>query len=264
MIENEQGRRRNDVLGAIEQLGSGLDGLSPSEREGRRDSGRRVFALWNFAKRGAENLEGAELVGEELLALGKYYAGKHFDIQKISEEYEKYPDKSVDELEPGNEADVYLLSEKENRNVVKITQWNAFSFKRNLNQTPIEFLINKTILHNSIFPSTFYKLAGACYREDKYGENQFNFVFEQQYVEQLLDEKGDPVKATFEEIQEDMEKRGFRLKPKSQTTYISNHLRVSDLHLGNVLKGKDGALYYIDPVIRLLNREGYQKLSKKF
>jgi len=258
MSKNKQDERYKRIVG---ELDSGFDGVSSSEGERWSDSDGKILALRNIIERGTENLEGAELVRKELSNLDRHYSENYFDIQEVWKEYKENPEKDIEKLESGNEADVYILSHKDISHVVKIVQWNAFSYKRNLNQTPVEFLINKTILHNKIFPSTSYKLIGACYRKDKYDENQFNFVFEQKYAEQLLDTDRNVIKATFKEIQEDMERRGFRLKPKSETTYISGHYMVSDLHLGNVLKGKDDKLYYIDPVIRLLNREEYSMLK---
>ena len=262
--DSERQKKVEEHRQIIRDLDKGFDRIPLEEREGGYISDGQVFSLWNFCERSTENLEGTELVKEELTALNKYYDGKFFDIQIIQEEYKKDLDKDFEPLESGQEANVYFLSEtgKNYCHVIKTTQWNAFSFRGKVNKTPLEFLINKTILHNRIFPGTSYKLLGACYRKDKDGENQFNFVFIQQYVEQLLDDNGEPIKATFEEIKEDMEKRGFReINP---TTYVSDALRVSDLHIGNVLKGSDGRLYYIDPIIRLLNREYYKILQNIF
>ena len=259
-LDNEQNRRD------IEQTGSRSDGISSSERNKRQEGSGRNVSLWDFIERGTENLEGAELVRKELSGLDKYFKDNHFDIKKIKEEYKKDPDKDFEQLESGNEADVYALAEKNYRHINKLVQWNAFSnFRRNLNQTPLEFLINKTTLYNYYFPENANNLIGATYRKDKDGENQFNFVFDQQYIEQLLDTDGEPIKATFEEIQNDMEKRGFKVNPKSPTSYTNEDgsAIISDLHLGNVLNGKNGYLYYIDVNIRLKNRELYKDLKEQ-
>lgn len=264
----EFGKDRNEGRSAEDtgRTGSGSDGLSLAERKGRNDSGGKILSLRDFRGRGTENLEGAELVREELFGLNRFFEGNHYDIQAVRREYEKDPDRDFKELQPGNEADVYFLSEKDNIHVIKLVQWNAFSWRKGLNQTPLEFLVNKTTLHNYYFPATANKLVGATYRKDKDGENQFNFVFDQKYVEQLLDADGEPIKATFMEIREDMEKRGFTANPKNETSYITKDggAMISDLHLGNVLKGTDGKLYYIDVNIRLSNRELYKELKKQF
>ena len=239
-----------------EELGRGFDGISSQEMQRRSNSSRKVLSLCNILRRSSKDFGSTELVAQQLLALEKYFCGNYFDIQGIWQKYKNLSGKNIEKLVSGNEADVYILAEKDYRHVVKIAQWNAFSFRRDINQTPLEFLINKTVLHNTVFPDTFYKLAGACYNR-----NEFSFVFDQQYVNQLLDTSGSIVKADFDEIRTNMELRGFRLKHKSLTTYISEDYFVSDLHSGNVLKGADNELYYIDPVVRLnkFNRD-YESL----
>jgi hypothetical protein len=252
MCEEEinQTNLKNKEHGGIrknsDDIKSGFNGVLPQETERRNNSGREVLALWNTLRRSSENLEGTELITKQLLTLNNLFSNNYFDIQKVWQDYKDNPHKNIDKLVSGNESDVYILAEDNYRHVIKITQWNAFSFRRGINQTPLDFFINKTILHNTIFPDTFYKFVGVCYNR-----NEFSFVFDQQYINQLLDTSGNIVKTDFDEIREDMESNGFSLKRKSLTTYISDCYIVSDLHTGNVLRGADNKLYYIDPVVRL-------------
>jgi hypothetical protein len=103
------------------------------------------------------------------------------------------------------------------------------------------------MVHNTLFPAIFYQLTGFCHRFD-----EFCFVLEQPYIPPFFNDLKKVVGATEEEVLEDMtEKRGFRKEGKSQIRYVSDNYVVSDLHLGNVLKGADGELYYIDPSVRL-------------
>ena len=143
----------------------------------------------------------------------------------------------LDDDKKGVEADVYLWNDSGNHKVIKVTKWWV------RHQTPLEFVENKILAHNIIFFEIPYKLVGL-----RYERGEFLFILEQDYVSSMED-----VYSNQQEIDEDMEKRGFE---KCGSAYCSEKYIISDLNSKNVLKGFDNELYYIDPVI-------YPKISHK-
>ena len=129
------------------------------------------------------------------------------------------------------EADVYLWNDNGEYKVIKVTKWWVRQ------QTPLEFIENKILSHNVLFPETYYKLAGI-----RYEQGEFLFFLEQPYVKCIED-----VYSTEKEIDDDMKKRGF--EKTGNGAYSSSLYVISDLNSKNVLKGLDNELYYIDPVI---------------
>ena len=136
----------------------------------------------------------------------------------------------LDDDKKGVEADVYLWNDDGEYKVIKITKWWV------RHQTPLEFVEDKIIAHNIIFPQTAYWLIGI-----QYDRGEFLFVLKQFYVKSM---KG--IKVTQQEIDGDMKKRGF---DKDGVAYYSDNYIISDLNSKNVLKGVDNELYYIDPII---------------
>ena len=136
----------------------------------------------------------------------------------------------LDDEMKGVEGDVYLWNDNKEYKVIKVLKWWV------RHQTPLDFVENKIIVHNAIFPQTAYKLIGI-----RYDRGEFLFVLEQSYVRSM---KG--VKVSRLEIDEDMSMRGF---VKCSSSYSSENYIISDLNSKNVLKGVDNELYYIDPVI---------------
>ena len=120
--EKDEQRRRN-----IGQIESKPDTVSLAEERGSEENNRKERLYETLYGRNTENLEGAELVREELNSLNEYYDENYYDIHKLWKEYKKDPNKDIITLKPGNEADVYALREKDKTNVVKLTQWNAFT-----------------------------------------------------------------------------------------------------------------------------------------
>jgi len=76
----------------------------------------------------------------------------------------------LDDDKKGVEADVYLLDDYGKYKVIKVTKWWV------RHQSPLEFVENKIILHNELFPQTAYKLIGLLY-----DQGDFLFILEQDY-----------------------------------------------------------------------------------
>ena len=104
------------------------------------------------------------------------------------------------------------------------------------NYTPMGFIDNRISIHNGLFPETKYELVGATKTY-----KGFAFVLEQPYIEGIQLTEG--------EIETFMESIGF---PNHAGIYHWNNIIiVGDMHTKNVLKGKDGTVFVIDPVPRL-------------
>ena len=172
------------------------------------------------SERTADNVRSQ--LNELLLYLGR--AG-NWDISR----YRNISPLLDDEMK-GAEGDVYLWNDDGEYKVIKVLNWWV------RHQTPLDFVENKIIVHNAIFPQTAYWLIGI-----RYDRGEFLFALEQLYVRSM---KG--IKVTQKEIKEDMEKRGFK---KCGSAYSSENYLISDLNSKNVLKGIDNELYYIDPII---------------
>ena len=226
----------------------GFVGLSSQENVGRDRGGEKFREISNILGRSSAGLKDTERIVERQLEILENHAQREgfYDIDKVWNDYSSTEGKGIIMLEPGTEADVFLLCDNDEKKVVKIVKWNTFSFRRR-NRTPLEFLFNKIVVHNALFPGVFYKLIGYCHRFD-----EFCFVFEQPYIPPFFDESNRVIGSTEKEIEDNITlKRGFRKEGKSQIRYVSDNYIVSDLHVGNVLKGPDGELYYIDASVRL-------------
>ena len=243
-------------------LDDGFIGLSSQEEIGRNLGGEKFREISNLLRRSSESIKDTErIVERQLEVLEKHVKNTdYFDIEEVWNDYETTKEKGIIRLEPGTEADVFLLSNNDEKKIVKIVKWNTFTFRKR-NRTPLEFLINKIVIHNTLFPGTFYMLIGYCHRFD-----EFCFVLEQPYIPPFFNDLKSIIGSTVQEIEEDMTgKRGFRKEGKTITRYVSDDYIVSDLHLGNVLKGADGELYYIDPSARLNeNNRSYKNILKNF
>jgi hypothetical protein len=244
------------------EFDDGFIELSSQEEIGRNLGGEKFREISNILGRSGEGIEDTErIIERQLEVLEKHVKNTdYFDIEKVWNNYETANGKGIIRLEPGTEADVFLLSNNDEKKVIKIVKWNTFTFRKR-NRTPLEFLINKIVIHNTLFPGTFYVLIGYCHRFD-----EFCFVLEQPYIPPLFNDLKSVTSSTEQEIEEDMiEKRGFRKEGKTIIRYTSDDYIVSDLHLGNVLKGADGELYYIDPSARLNeNNRSYKNILKNF
>jgi hypothetical protein len=109
-------------------------------------------------------------------------------------------------------------------------------------------LFKRIDLHNSLFPDTEYTLKG--FSEDKDGN--LSAVYEQP----LITKSDEPVK--YSEMREKLEKMGFEPSTSRDFDYLDagvhfdnkkTGVRIADLTDGNVIKGTDGEIHFIDPFI---------------
>ena len=227
-------------------------GISYRERTGKDLSGEKfciLIDLFEGSSKEVRDIEQKKRVVKEQIEVLEEFAMKYglFFIDLIYKEYKSTKGKDIERLRSGNESDVYVLSDNGRKKIIKIVNWEALL----INNTPFEFLVNKIILHNTLFPSTFYKFIGLQYQL-----GNFYFVLEQSYIELLSDFNGSIVETTLDEVDKDMERYGFE---KADDTYVSNDYIISDLvkiekgkrelRIDNVIKGEDCNLYYIDPIV---------------
>ncbi len=108
-------------------------------------------------------------------------------------------------------------------------------------------LLDKIIIHNTLFPATAYKVLGfGNYRDDT-----FQVVLEQPLIKAAE-------QITAEETDSFMEKLGFVPTEEiynEQKTYTNGDVTVKDLHAGNILKDVNGVINVIDPIVYLEGRE---------
>ena len=231
-----------------------VDGISYRERTGKDLSGEKFCQFIDLFKRSSKevrDIEQKKRVVKEQVEILENYAMEYglFFIENIYEEYKSEKGKDIEKLKSGNESDVYVLNDNGKKKIIKIVNWEALL----INNTPFEFLVNKIILHNTLFPSTCYKFIGL-----QYHFGNFYFVLEQSYIEVFSDYKGNIVEATLDEVDKDIERYGFT---KVDDAYVSSDYIISDLvniekgkrelRIDNVIKGEDCNLYYIDPIVGL-------------
>jgi len=182
-----------------------VDGLSYRERTGKVLGGEKfriLIDLFEGSSKEVRDIEQKKRVVKEQIEVLEEYAMKYglFFIDLIYKEYKSTKGKDIERLRSGNESDVYVLSDNGRKKIIKIVNWEALL----INNTPFEFLVNKIILHNTLFPSTFYKFIGLQYQL-----GNFYFVLEQSYIELLSDFNGSIVEATLDEVDKDMERYSF-------------------------------------------------------
>jgi hypothetical protein len=222
-------------------------GLHKQELQGIERGGKRVRQILNLFQRSQGN---SRLSEQEQLDTFDKYVGDGLSLQTYFEKY-----KNVEWLKSGWESGVYLLEDKNGiKKVIKETFWQVFPFKSE-NQL-VEFVVNKIVLQNTIFPETFYNLIGftVCGIKKK-KRKPIQFLLKQPYIEPLK-EDNTIIEVTLEELDENMLKRGFK---REGHVYISDDYIISDLirpnteivKTDNVIIGKDERFYYIDPVIKL-------------
>ena len=222
--------RANPKPTQMDDVGNGLDRLS-LQKERRANvvdkETLKVAGILRGSKGDSQRTANNVVIKAQLNEL-LFYLGREGNW-KISK-YGNNVKPLLDDDKKGVEADVYLWNDDGEYKVIKVSKWWV------RHQTPLEFVENKIIAHNIIFPQTAYWLIGI-----QYDRGDFLFVLEQSYVRSM---KG--VKVTQQEIDEDMKKRGF---DKDGSAYYSDNYIISDLNSKNVLKGVDNELYYIDPII---------------
>ena len=155
---------------------------------------------------------------------------------RIAESYakEKGTWKTLDEVTDlgdigpsGNENDTYISPDGD---IFKVN--NLINSHGSVSE-----FVEKTRLHNQLFPETSYELVGFTGRE---GKSVYPIV-KQRYVPNSMN-------ATVDEIDNYMESLGF--EKTGDYTYSNGVYEVSDLRPRNVLKDADGDIYVIDSEIR--------------
>jgi hypothetical protein len=126
----------------------------------------------------------------------------------------------------GNENDIYTRED------------TVFKVNNLLNSGSIVNLLEKVILHNSIFPDTFYYFIGFA----GYDGRSVMPVFQQDLVK-------DAQPATPIEIETYMAAIGFT-KKNNEGRFANNMYEVWDLVPRNVLKDNDGDIYVVDAEIK--------------
>lgn len=112
--------------------------------------------------------------------------------------------------------------------------------------------LDRITLHNTYFPETYLKVIG-------FGESkgEFKIIVEQPYI------IGYPV--TDKEIQNFLEKLGFKLHNSKNWTYYTPEIYLSDMHDENIVKSQSGTFFVLDCDIRLnapfLKTNGNRELS---
>lgn len=114
------------------------------------------------------------------------------------------------------------------------------------------YALDRITLHNTYFPETRLKVIGFGESDD-----EFKILVEQPYI------KGYPV--TDEEIQDFLNKLGFKLSNPRNWTYFTTDIYLSDMHDENIVKSQSGTFFVLDCDIRLnapfLKTNGSRKLT---
>ena len=145
---------------------------------------------------------------------------------------------SSEKFPSGKEANVYLSQDK--TYVTKIVNYDKYS------DTPLDFMRNRILLFNELFPNTQYKLLG--FTENNKG---FAFVVEQPAVKgKELDRLVTSVQTLTEQqdriAQYLLEKYG--MEPAGLDSYSNGEVTLQDIHLKNVMEDANENLYFIDVI----------------
>lgn len=79
-------------------------------------------------------------------------------------------------MRDGQEANVFVYGDDNNRHVVKVINYSMMS------DLPSEFIDNRIALYNGLFPESRYELLGFTERND----GNFCFVVKQPFIERIL------------------------------------------------------------------------------
>lgn len=161
----------------------------------------------------------------------------HFEIeQRIVEKYAKDNDIWL----PMDEAfNIGMPGPSGNENYTFINNDTIFKINNLLNSGGVSNLLNKIVLHNTIFPETFYYFIGFA----GYDGRSVMPILQQDLIKQATP-------ATSIEIDTYMSAIGFT-KSDNDGKYYNDSFIVWDVVPRNVLKDKDGDIYVIDAEISL-------------
>ena len=131
----------------------------------------------------------------------------------------------------GSESKLYLS--EDNDFIIKVQDWAVNS------KTPMDYLTDRIVLHNAIFPNTSYELFGFGF--DDTDKGKLKFILTQPFI------CGRP--ASLSEISDYMTSLGFT---QSSNKWIYGTIEISDLNPRNVLIDENNVIYVIDEIIHIL------------
>ena len=107
-------------------------------------------------------------------------------------------------------------------------------------RTPFDFLVDRVLLHNALFPNAPYQVHGFSF-DSGGNEQSFRFIISQPFI------KGK--QPSRQQIDSFMKELGFKKSVLNQDWYETEHLNVTDMHTKNALVEEKGNIYVIDDVI---------------
>lgn len=147
-------------------------------------------------------------------------------------------------LDKGAETNVFLSGNS------KVLKQMTLSQHEHL-QSPIEDILERIALYNSIFPETALKLEGFG-QFDFEGNKEFSVLVTQPRIENMT-------RVLRDEARRFMESKGF--KYDKGNTYYNSHFIIDDLHADNIVKTKSGDYFIIDCFIEQNNETGWNKIE---
>jgi len=174
---------------------------------------------------------------------------------------------SADCFIAGTEAIVLFVS-NENNEIERVLKGLNPVRQLHPNESIVDF-VDRIELYNKYFPETSLRFEGVS---EMNGE--VLLLFSQNYIDgRMLLPEAAPVYESFQQAKKRINEKnklykkvGSELKkrfnaallPGEQTKYTDGKVIMNDLHLGNVMKGTDGKLYFID--VNFQYMETYKKL----
>jgi hypothetical protein len=238
--ETRMDNRKAMEYGAIREL---VD--RPEERSGIY----RTIEAGNTAGSVSAILEVEELEELESRGINPYWDKKKFqnELRKQAQENGVWLDKSYlddkkllhDQKAIGtSEHDVYLNSD--NKTLTKLN--NLAYVTDSEHNSNLSALIDRFSAHNELFPEVAYTIKG--FMDNLHGNPAL--VLEQPFIDAERN-------ATKEEIHEYFNSRGFKLDGKRSwanlhEVWSNGKYELFDARPANVLKGKDGNLYFFDTI----------------
>ena len=107
-------------------------------------------------------------------------------------------------------------------------------------RTPFDFLVDRVLLHNALFPNAPYQVHGFSFDNHDY-EQSFRFIISQPFI------KGK--QPSRKQIDDFMSGLGFSKSKLNEDWYETDFLNVTDMHTKNALVDEKGNIYVIDDVI---------------
>ena len=209
----------------------------------------------------------AEYKGEQKTAWQLNMLRKEAEKQGFLEEDFLQFKESADCFIAGTEAIVLFVS-NENNEIERVLKGLNPVRQLHPNESIVDF-VDRIELYNKYFPETSLQFEGVS---EMNGE--VLLLFSQNYIDgRMLLPEAAPVYESFQQAKKRINEKnklykkvGSELKkrfnaallPGEQTKYTDGKVIMNDLHLGNVMKGTDGKLYFID--VNFQSIETYKKL----